>query len=376
MDLSSFLSKNPANTAVRAPTAAKPPPAPVVVKKVVAAAPVKEEPKTALGAFLKASPTVATAPTKTTAKKKSTKKKVDKEAAKKNQKSRGNLKGAAAAIYNEYNITEKATVYGVDADGDAWSEDEDEAAELEAAAAAAAVAREAEEAAEAAAEAERAQKRLSRPKSAALKRVASAEGDGAASDRPTSCALAFTPACEKAFQKLKLKRKHRFVIYHITGDGFLLDVESCSKRKVGPDALIAALAPNRCRFAVYDHEFTSHDGRKTSKMYVGGAHAPRRFASSSRSSRPLELTNRALLPSPPPPPPPRPPPPRSYFLFWAPAGAPAESKVHYSHQKHACKKLFKNIDEVRICDRSDLIGALDMVDEEPDSDEGSWDPDA
>ena len=267
MDLSSFLSKNPANTAVRAPTAAKPPPAPVA--KVVAAAPVKkEEPKTALGAFLKSSPTTVAAPTKTKAKKKRTKKKVDKDAAKKNQVSRGNLKGAAAAIYDEYNITEKATVYGVDADGDAWSEDEDEAAEIEAAAAAAVEAREAEEAAEAAAEAERAAKRLSRPKSAALKRVAAAESDGAASDRPTSCALTFTPACEKAFQKLKLKRKHRFVIYHITGDGFLLDVESCSKRKVGPDALIAALAPNRCRFAVYDHEFTSHDGRKTSKMCV------------------------------------------------------------------------------------------------------------
>ena len=50
--------------------------------------------------------------------------------------------------------------------------------------------------------------------------------------------------------------------------------------------------------------------------------------------------------------------------------------MHYSHQKHACKKLFKNIDEVRICDRSDLIGALDMVDAEADSDEESWDPDA
>ena len=336
--LAAFLSSNAANVAVRAPTAPKPKPsAAPKPKPVPVAAPVEEEPKTALGSFLKASSTAsggAKAKKKSSKNRRSKKIVVEKDAAAKNSAKRGNAQNAANLIYAEHNITEKAVVYGVDEDGDAWSEDEMDAAETAKAVEEMKEQRIAEDAANAAVELEREEKRLA-AKSAREAKSASAAmsvADAAASARPMSCALSFTPACEKSFMKLKKKRKHRFVIYHITGDGFLLDVESASKRKLGPADLIKALAPNECRFAVYDHEFVTHDERKTGKIY---------------------------------------------FLFWAPAGATAESKVHYSHQKHACKKLFKNIDEVRICNKGDLQRALAGVEEEvSDEDEGSWDPDA
>lgn len=97
--------------------------------------------------------------------------------------------------------------------------------------------------------------------------------------------------CTEQFMQLKRRRRHRWVLFTIDdkcaalplaapplprprvsprGNGCTLRrsivVDRVGERSSGPDAFVAALPFQGCRYAVYDHELRTDDGRLTSKL--------------------------------------------------------------------------------------------------------------
>ncbi|OQS02402.1 hypothetical protein THRCLA_05223, partial [Thraustotheca clavata] len=90
----------------------------------------------------------------------------------------------------------------------------------------------------------------------------------------------------EAFRAVKMKRQFRFVFFRI--DGNLIEVESSAPPSATASDLCSALPHADCRYIIYDHEMTTSDGRKTSKLY---------------------------------------------FILWAPATSNPQSKMAYSYAK-------------------------------------------
>jgi len=65
------------------------------------------------------------------------------------------------------------------------------------------------------------------------------------------------PECKKVFELLKIRRKHRFVVYKIDPDSEAVVPETVGPRASALKDLKAALPENDARYAVYDHEFTT-----------------------------------------------------------------------------------------------------------------------
>jgi len=64
--------------------------------------------------------------------------------------------------------------------------------------------------------------------------------------------LEASPACMDVFQQLKLKRKHRYIIFKVNEE--TIDVDKASERGATYEDLKKDLPFTDCRFAVYDHE--------------------------------------------------------------------------------------------------------------------------
>ena len=71
--------------------------------------------------------------------------------------------------------------------------------------------------------------------------------------------------CAEVFEALKLKRKHRFVIFKIGENQ--IEVEKVGERNSTVEDLIKALPFTDCRYVMYDHEYLTADGRPTSKLW-------------------------------------------------------------------------------------------------------------
>ncbi|KAJ8606839.1 hypothetical protein CTAYLR_009178 [Chrysophaeum taylorii] len=82
-----------------------------------------------------------------------------------------------------------------------------------------------------------------------------------------SLAGSVDPECEKVFQLLKIRRKHRFLVYRIDPDTEAVIPEIIGPREATLKDLKVALPENDSRYAIYDHEFTTYDGRPTNKLY-------------------------------------------------------------------------------------------------------------
>jgi len=76
----------------------------------------------------------------------------------------------------------------------------------------------------------------------------------------------------KAFEDFKLRRKHRFVLFKITEpepESFELGVLKKGPRKMKSfNALVNKMPEDEACYLVYEHEITTDDGRKTSKLYL------------------------------------------------------------------------------------------------------------
>ncbi|TMW62876.1 hypothetical protein Poli38472_005494 [Pythium oligandrum] len=78
---------------------------------------------------------------------------------------------------------------------------------------------------------------------------------------------AITPSEEVTaeFKQLKMRRKHRFVLFRIEGAQVVVDGVGAPTSSFND--FLNALPDSECRYAVYDHEFITGDGRKSSKLF-------------------------------------------------------------------------------------------------------------
>lgn len=74
-----------------------------------------------------------------------------------------------------------------------------------------------------------------------------------------------SPKCSEVFLEMKIRRKHRFIIFKIGDDA--IEVDSIGERNQTFDDMKKSLPFTDCRYAIFDHEFKTHDGRPTSKLW-------------------------------------------------------------------------------------------------------------
>lgn len=70
----------------------------------------------------------------------------------------------------------------------------------------------------------------------------------------------------QTFSDLRMKRSHRFLIVAISEDGHQAVIEKVGARTADFAEFKAAMPSNQPRYAVYDLEYKTHDGRNESKL--------------------------------------------------------------------------------------------------------------
>ena len=75
------------------------------------------------------------------------------------------------------------------------------------------------------------------------------------------------PECAKVFQLLKIRRKHRFIVYKIDSATEAVVPETIGARASGLAEMLAALPDADSRYVIFDYEFTTYDGRPTNKLF-------------------------------------------------------------------------------------------------------------
>ena len=72
--------------------------------------------------------------------------------------------------------------------------------------------------------------------------------------------------CLDVFQELKIRRKHRFVVYKL-GE-MEIEVEAVGHREQSFISLKKLLPSSDCRYVVFDQEIKNADGRESSKLWL------------------------------------------------------------------------------------------------------------
>ena len=123
-----------------------------------------------------------------------------------------------------------------------------------------------------------------------------------------STGVSVDDACVAKFNDIKLsKLKAKFVIYKI--DGPMIVEEHC-KMEGGFDDFLALIPEEDCRYALIDKEFTTNDGRTTSKLVL---------------------------------------------VTWAPDTAPVKAKMVYAGSKEALNRAFNGVGiKINATDLSEL----------------------
>jgi len=87
----------------------------------------------------------------------------------------------------------------------------------------------------------------------------------------TSNVYQVDPVCIEEYKNFKLRRKHKWVCFSIIEDASqqkihtVKSVESDKSKDVSD--LIHSLSEHECCYVVYEHEYTTKDGRKTDKLF-------------------------------------------------------------------------------------------------------------
>jgi cofilin len=82
-------------------------------------------------------------------------------------------------------------------------------------------------------------------------------------NRASGC-VDISASCGEHFQALKLRKKHRYLVFKIGETE--IDVESVGARSATFEDFKKCMPENDCRFGVFDFEFKTSDGRPTSKL--------------------------------------------------------------------------------------------------------------
>ncbi|KAI9914595.1 hypothetical protein PsorP6_007608 [Peronosclerospora sorghi] len=77
-------------------------------------------------------------------------------------------------------------------------------------------------------------------------------------------AIVTTDAVITELKLLKMRRKYRYILFRIKADKVVVD--NTSPRSATFADFNAALPDSDCRYAVYDHEYITPDGRKSNKL--------------------------------------------------------------------------------------------------------------
>lgn len=72
------------------------------------------------------------------------------------------------------------------------------------------------------------------------------------------------------FQDLKLRKKHRYVIYRLSDDNRAIVVEKVVEKDAKYDDFVAGLPEDDCRYAVYDFEYqkSPEEGSRSKICFV------------------------------------------------------------------------------------------------------------
>lgn len=134
--------------------------------------------------------------------------------------------------------------------------------------------------------------------------------------------------CTVAYQRLKIRRKHRYIVYKIDGESEAIVIEKASPRNETFEDLKMAVPATDCRYVVYDYEYTTNDGRPTSKLF---------------------------------------------FLAWMPSNATPYAKMAYTTAKGSLRDLLDGVEDVTAKSKDEIALAFGMVEEEENDSDG--DPD-
>jgi cofilin len=73
--------------------------------------------------------------------------------------------------------------------------------------------------------------------------------------------------CGELFTQFKIRRKHKYVTFKIELETSKIVVDQIGAKKGTLDELRAVLPYTECRYAVYDHEYHTPDGRLADKLF-------------------------------------------------------------------------------------------------------------
>jgi cofilin len=75
------------------------------------------------------------------------------------------------------------------------------------------------------------------------------------------------PSCSETFTAFKIRRKHRYIVFRIDLETEAIVVDNAGAKNATVDDFKALLPYTECRYAVYDREYKTHDGRLTNKLF-------------------------------------------------------------------------------------------------------------
>ncbi|KAI9912586.1 hypothetical protein PsorP6_005379 [Peronosclerospora sorghi] len=128
-------------------------------------------------------------------------------------------------------------------------------------------------------------------------------------------AIVPTDAVIAEFKLLKMRRKYRYILFRIEADKVVVDATS------PPSATFAnfnaALPDSDCRYAVYDHDYITPDGRKSNKLF---------------------------------------------FVTWIPQNSHPGYKMAYTHAKSAIQSVCEGCYEVSGLTKKDIAQEMNITD--------------
>mmetsp|Transcript_11104 Transcript_11104/g.16350 ORF Transcript_11104/g.16350 Transcript_11104/m.16350 type:complete len:141 (-) Transcript_11104:263-685(-) len=74
------------------------------------------------------------------------------------------------------------------------------------------------------------------------------------------------PGIADIFQEFKLRKQNRFIIFSVNDERTTIVITEQGPRDASWDDFCALMPENKCRYGLFDLEFTTNDNRPTSKL--------------------------------------------------------------------------------------------------------------
>ncbi|KAK6528782.1 cofilin, variant 2 [Orbilia ellipsospora] len=77
--------------------------------------------------------------------------------------------------------------------------------------------------------------------------------------------VAVAPDCITAFEDLKLKKTHKYIIYKLSANKTTIEIDKSGSEE-DYDAFLTQLPENDCRYAIYDFAYKTDEGAPRNKI--------------------------------------------------------------------------------------------------------------